>query len=254
MTTIVGLGELNEKLSWYAARASGLIAWAVVTLSILWGLALSTRLIRRRGVPAWLLDLHKFLATLSVVFVAVHIAALWVDNFVYFGPRELFVPFASSWRTGAVAWGIAATYLLVAIQVTSWVTKRLSRRLWHAVHLTSIPMFGLATLHGFTAGADNRNLAVQWIALTGGLFVFILAAFRILAPRRSSRRTASTPRVVTHECAPEPSERALRSRRADREAKVEQLARMVESAESSAPAARPEALFRSSSASRHLNI
>ena len=119
------LGQLNSQLSWYAARASGLVAWAVVTLSILWGLALSTRLVRRKGVPAWLLDLHKFLGTLSLVFVGVHVVALWADNFVYFGPRELFVPFASPWRTGAVAWGIAATYLLVAIQLTSWTMKRL---------------------------------------------------------------------------------------------------------------------------------
>ena len=110
-----------------------------MTLSILWGLALSTRLIRRKGVPAWLLDLHKFLGTLSIVFVGVHLLALWADNFVYFGPGELFVPFASPWRPGAVAWGIAATYLLVAIQLTSWMMKRLPRKLWHSVHLTEHP-------------------------------------------------------------------------------------------------------------------
>jgi predicted ferric reductase len=188
------LGELNTKLSWYAARASGLIAWAVVTASILWGLALSTRLVRRRGVPAWLLDLHKFLGTLSLVFVGVHVFALWADNFVYFGPREMFIPFASHWRTGAVAWGIAASYLLVAIQLTSWTMKRLPRKVWHSVHLMSIPMFGFATVHGFTSGADNRNLAVQWVALTGGLFVFLLVAFRVLAPRR---RIHTNPRLLT---------------------------------------------------------
>ena len=188
------LGELNAKLSWYSARASGLIAWAVVTLSILWGLALSTRLIRRKGVPAWLLDLHKFLGTLSLVFVGVHLLALWADTFVYFGPRELFLPFASPWRPNAVAWGIAATYLLVAIQITSWMKKRLPRKLWHSVHLTSIPMFVLATVHGFTSGADNENLAVQWVALTGGLFVFLLVTFRVLAPGRAAR-TVESPRA-----------------------------------------------------------
>ena len=186
------LGELNAKLSWYAARASGLIAWAVVTLSILWGLALSTRLIRRKGVPAWLLDLHKFLGTLSIVFVAVHVLALWADNFVYFGPRELFVPFTSSWRPVAVAWGIAATYLLVAIQITSWTMKRLPRKLWHRVHLMSIPMFVFATVHGFSSGADNKNLVVQWLALTGGLLVFLLVTFRTLAPRRQVRASVLT--------------------------------------------------------------
>ena len=65
--------------------------------------------------------------------------------------------------------------------------KRLPRKLWHTVHLLSIPMFVLATVHGFTSGADNKNLAIQWVALTGGLLVFLLVTFRVLAPRRSNR-------------------------------------------------------------------
>ena len=81
-------GAVDSKLSWYAARSSGLVAWAVVTASIVCGLVVSTRLIRRKGVPAWFLDLHKFLGTLSVLFVAVHLFALWADNFVYFGPTR----------------------------------------------------------------------------------------------------------------------------------------------------------------------
>jgi hypothetical protein len=208
------LGQLNSQLSWYAARASGLVAWAVVTLSILWGLALSTRLVRRKGVPAWLLDLHKFLGTLSIVFVTVHVLALWADNFVYFGPRELFVPFASAWRTGAVAWGIAATYLLVAIQLTSWAMARLPRKLWHRVHLLSIPMFVMATVHGFTAGADNRNLAAQWVALTGGLLVFLLVTFRLLAPPRRPRTAVPSVSAPVREM--QPSEAAFRGRSAER--------------------------------------
>jgi DMSO/TMAO reductase YedYZ heme-binding membrane subunit len=144
--------------------------------------------------------MHKFLGTLSVVFVAVHLFALWADNYAYFGAAELFVPMASPWRPGPVAWGIAATYLLVAIQLTSWTMRRLPRRLWHGVHLTSFPMFALATVHGFTAGADNKNLAVQWLALTGSLLVVFLITFRALAPRRvnRSRRSArSEPRSVS---------------------------------------------------------
>jgi predicted ferric reductase len=209
---------LNSQLSWYAARASGLVAWGVVTLSILWGLALSTRLLRRKGVPAWLLDLHKFLGTLSIVFVAVHVVALVADNYVYFGPRELFVPFASAWRPGAVAWGIAATYLLVAIQLTSWMMKRLPRRLWHRVHLMSIPMFVLSTVHGFTSGADNTNLAVEWVAVTAGLAVFLLVGFRLVAPRRTLRSIGrpGVRRVTTVEREQQPSEAAFRGRSAER--------------------------------------
>jgi predicted ferric reductase len=185
---------INSQISWYTARASGLVAWALVTASILWGLALSTRLIRKKGVPAWLLDLHKFLGTLTIVFVAVHIFALWADTYVYFGPRELFVPFASQWRPVSVAWGIAATYLLVAIQITSWMMRRIPRRLWHAVHMSSFPLFIMATIHGFAAGADNKNILVQWTALTGSLMILFLVLFRSLAPRRALRK--ATPAAV----------------------------------------------------------
>jgi hypothetical protein len=180
----------DPKLTWYAARASGLIAWSIITAGIVCGLIVSTRIGRRRGVPAWFLDLHKFLGTLALAFVAVHVAALWADNYVYFGPGALFVPLASRWRPFPVAWGIAAAYLLVAIQVTSWSMHHLPRRFWHAVHLSSVPMFVLATVHGFTAGADNRNRAVEWLALTGALLVLFLLVFR----RRATRPVHPAPR------------------------------------------------------------
>lgn len=188
------LAALNPQVWWYAARSAGLVAWALVTASILWGLALSTRLIQRRGVPAWLLDLHRFLGTLSVVFVAVHLVALWADSYLVFAWSELFVPMASTWRPGAVAWGIVATYVLVAVQVTSWLMRRLPRRLWHTVHLSTFALFVAASVHGFQAGADREVLVVQWLALTGGTLVSFLVLFRLLAPRRSAgagRKTGS---------------------------------------------------------------
>jgi len=178
------LAELNPQLPWYIARSSGMVTWALVTASIVWGLALSTRLVRRRGVPAWLLDLHRFLGTLSLVFLGVHLVALYADSYVHFGPRELFVPMATSWRPGAVAWGIAGMYLMAAIQLTSWSMRRIPRRLWHLVHLSSFPLFVVATVHGFESGADKANTAVQWLALTGATLVLFLTVFRVLAPRK----------------------------------------------------------------------
>jgi predicted ferric reductase len=184
------LAAVNPQVAWYAARSSGVVAWALVTASILWGLALSTRLIRKRGVPAWLLDLHRFLGTLSLVFVGVHLVALWADSYTVFGWSELFVPMASTFRPGAVAWGIVATYLLVAVEVTSWLMRRLPRRLWHTIHLSSLGLFVAASVHGFQSGADRATLVVQWLALTGGTLLLFLLLFRLLAPRRASTKAA----------------------------------------------------------------
>lgn len=191
------LATVNPQLAWYAARSSGLVTWALVTASILWGLALSTRLVRKRGVPAWLLDLHRFLGTLSLVFLAVHLVALWADSYVHFAWSELLVPMASTFRPGAVAWGIVGMYLLLAVEVTSWLMRRLPRRLWRSVHLGSFGVFAAASVHGFQAGADRGSLVVQWLALTGGTLVLFLVLFRLLAPRGADRASrapvAATP-------------------------------------------------------------
>lgn len=171
----------TKQLAWYVARSSGITTWALATASIVFGLALSTRLVRKKGVPAWLNSLHRYLGTLMLVFTAVHLGALVADNWVHFGVAELFVPMASRWRPGAVAWGIVALYLLVAIQVTSWCRRWLPRRLWHSVHLTSIPMFVFGTVHGFQSGADRNNVVVQWGALAGSAALLFLILFRVMS-------------------------------------------------------------------------
>lgn len=180
----------TAKLAWYIARSSGLMAWVLATSSIIFGLALSTRLVRKKGVPAWLNSLHRYLGTLTLVFTAVHLGALVADNWVHFGVADLFVPMASSWRPGAVAWGIVAMYLLVAVQLTSWCKRWLPRKLWHAVHLSSIPMFVVGTLHGFQSGADAKNLWVQWGALSGSVSLLFLILFRVTSESGSRRRSA----------------------------------------------------------------
>lgn len=182
----------DPRLWWWVTRASGIVAWVVVAAAVVWGLLASTKLIRRRGVPAWILDLHRYLGTLTIVFVVVHLGAIYLDSFVHFTPRQLFVPFAATWRPHAVAWGIFATYLLLAVQITSWAMRRLPRKLWHRVHMLSLPMLVIATVHGFLAGTDRSNRAVQWSALGIGIVVVFLLTVRALSPARASRSGAAT--------------------------------------------------------------
>jgi predicted ferric reductase len=187
--------SVDPRLGWWVSRASGMVAWVVVAAAVVWGLLASTKLIRKRGIPAWILDLHRYLGTLTVVFVIVHVGAIWLDSFVSFSPQQLFVPFVSSWRPHAVAWGIFATYLLLAIQLTSWAMRRLPRRLWHRVHVLSVPMLVLATVHGFLAGTDRSSRATQWTAFVILACIVLLLSIRVLTPGRAPRpvRSAGTP-------------------------------------------------------------
>jgi DMSO/TMAO reductase YedYZ heme-binding membrane subunit len=187
---------VTEKLAWYVARSSGIVSWATVTASILWGLTLSSRLVRKRGVPAWLLDLHRYLGTLSLVFVLVHIGGLVADNFVYFGPSELFVPGKSPWKTSAVAWGIVAFYFLAAIQISSWLMRHMKRRIWHAIHLSSIGLWITATVHTFLAGQDRHNTLLQWFVLGSTILVLQITLFRVIS-MRSAQKWALRPEAPT---------------------------------------------------------
>jgi DMSO/TMAO reductase YedYZ heme-binding membrane subunit len=167
----------------------------LVAAAIVWGVTLSSRLVRRRGIPAWLLDLHRYLGALALVFTVVHLIGLVADNFVYFGWKEMLIPMATNWRPGPTAWGIAAFYLLLAVQITSWMMRRMPRKVWHSVHMLSFPLFIAGTVHGFQSGADRDNRIVQWTALAVIVLVVGLTLFRGLTytPRRKKPAAAPAP-------------------------------------------------------------
>ena len=74
-----------NQIPWYVARSSGLVAWALIVATIVWGLLLATKVLGRRPTPAWLLSLHRYLGALTVAFVGVHVVAILVDSSTSFG-------------------------------------------------------------------------------------------------------------------------------------------------------------------------
>jgi predicted ferric reductase len=184
---------MNEQLWWHVARASGLVAWGLCTLSVLWGLAASARLLGRRPAPNWLLDLHRFLGALATIFVGVHLLALVADSYASFGPAELLVPLASEWKPGPVAWGVVAFYLLVAVEVTSLARRRLSTRLWRAAHVASFPLWATATVHTLSAGTDASHPGVVLVSIASLAAVVFATLVRFLSPRSAGRKPVRAP-------------------------------------------------------------
>ena len=106
-----------------------------------------------------------------MIFVVIHTASLALDNFVSFGLADLFVPLASKWHPVAVAWGIIGFYLLLAIEGTSLIMKRLPRRFWHGVHLSSYVLYVVITIHLLAAGTDAGQPVLFWAAIGGSLVI-----------------------------------------------------------------------------------
>jgi predicted ferric reductase len=184
--------ELNEKFWWYLSRSSGIVAWFILAAAVLWGLFLSTRILQTKRKPAWLLDLHRWLGGLAVVFTGFHLLGLAMDSYVHFGLKEFLVPMASEWQPAAVAWGVIALYLLVAVQTTSVMMKRMPRRVWKGIHYSSLVLFWTAAIHGALAGTDSSAVWYQVGSVVMIAATIIVVIYRVLTAR-ALQKTPLTP-------------------------------------------------------------
>lgn len=184
---------MNEQVWWYLSRASGIVALVLLVASLVWGILLTTRVLRPHDRPGWLLDLHRWLGGTAVVMVLLHMLGLWLDGYIDYDIAELLVPGASPWKPLAVAVGIVSFYVLVAIELTSLAKRRLPPAVWHTIHLLSYLLVWGATVHAGTAGTDTSNRVYQGLALALTTFAVAATVTRLLAPaRRSRRRVASS--------------------------------------------------------------
>jgi predicted ferric reductase len=192
---------MSPHLWWYVARASGIVAWLMLTASVLWGVVLSTRAFPESRRPAWLLDLHRWLGGLTVCFVAIHLASLVADTYVHFGLSDVLVPLAADWRPWAVALGVVAAWLLAAVELTSLAMKHLPRRAWRAVHLTSYAIFWLASIHAALAGTDRSAILYQATATVAIVAVGWAVIYRLThrTPAVTGDRRRTSPPPVTME-------------------------------------------------------
>lgn len=187
---------LAASASSFIGRAGGVVAWLLIATSMLWGAILSTRLLRRANLPVWLLGLHRTLAVAGTVLVVVHVAGAMGNHRIGIGIADVLVPGSSSWRTGAVAWGVVSGYLLVAVGITSALMRRLPRRAWHFSHLLAYPLFIASTLHAYQAGTDRSNRLLLWGGLALAEVVVGVGLFRLftyLPTRRAQAARAGTP-------------------------------------------------------------
>lgn len=140
--------------TWDAARASGFAGYLLCWLSVMGGMLLHLRVRIGRAPLTWLLEGHRMVAALSLSFVAVHVAALLLDPVVHFGVMHVAVPFTSAYRPWQTGLGTLAMWLTVLVLATTALAGRMPYRRWQAWHLAAYPAWGLALVHGLTAGTD----------------------------------------------------------------------------------------------------
>jgi predicted ferric reductase len=184
---------MNNHLWWNLTRASANIAMILILLTVLWGILLATRVLKPNDRPAWIRDLHTWLGGLSVSFSVLHILTLIADSYVHFTFVSVLIPFTSSWRPFQVSLGILAFYILVAVQASSLMMKKISKTAWHRIHMASYAQFPLVILHALMSGSDVGKNWYAGFTMSVAMVGAAVFGLRAVAGKASTRRTSSAP-------------------------------------------------------------
>jgi methionine sulfoxide reductase heme-binding subunit len=176
---------------WYAARASGVAAYVVLSLVVMLGLTLGGKAQNRRWPRFSVEKIHRFGGLLVGSLIGVHVLAIAADSFLPFSLTQLLVPFTAAYRPLWTGLGIAAAELLVALAITNHYRKQLPYRFWRKAHYLNFAVWGFASLHGLMAGTDR---GAPWLAILYGVSV---AGVVMLLVWRFGGYVFRSPRVTT---------------------------------------------------------
>jgi hypothetical protein len=188
----------SVSLTWVTTRAAGYTAFALLTLSVALGLALSSSLRSTRWPRFATTDLHRFVTLLTLVFIGVHVAMAMLDRFISFSLVEVLVPFTSHYRPLWMGLGIVSAYLAAAVWASSWLQRRIGYAWWRRLHFATFAVYAGAAAHGLGSGSDtgwawSRAIYVASFVIVGGLLIRRLPARDRAAPARPNARPGVEP-------------------------------------------------------------
>jgi predicted ferric reductase len=187
-------GEPAQQVFWLASRSLGIVAMALLGISVALGLALSGRVARRPGLPARLKHLHEAAALVTLGAILAHGGILLADPWLRPGLAGIALPFQMAYRPLWSGGGIIAGWLALIIGASFYVRRRIGVRTWRWLHRWTLAVYVLALAHAVGAGTGGRS---AWmLALLTLLTAPVVFAFTIrMLPRadRVTRRRAAPP-------------------------------------------------------------
>lgn len=169
--------------AWYVARAGGMVAYALLTVTVVVGLTMSGRAKLKRWPRFAVEDVHRFASLLTWSFIGVHVLALIADNYLSFSFADLVLPGIAPYRPLPTSLGVVAMELLAALAIANFFRRRISYAFWRRTHYLNFAVWLLALVHGVSAGTDNDTLWAVGLYVTSAGLVGGFTAWRVLQLR-----------------------------------------------------------------------
>jgi methionine sulfoxide reductase heme-binding subunit len=171
---------------WLVSRASGIVAFVLISVTVLLGLAMAARTLRGPAIKRVSARLHEHLALAAIAAIAVHGATLLGDHWLKPGWRGITIPFALNYRPEFTGIGIIAGYLAALLGPSFYLRRRIGPRRWRSLHRLTVVVWALSAAHTLGAGTDGPRLWLRAVTLAPTVPLVYLLVLR-LAARRSSK-------------------------------------------------------------------
>lgn len=176
---------------WIVSRAAGLTALLAVTASVLLGLLMATKILRRPKLGRTLMSLHEHTAIAGLVAIAVHGVTLLGDPWLRPGLTGLLVPFTMSYRPLATGAGVVAAFLAALLGLSFYLRRRIGAKLWRRAHRWTIGVYVLGVAHTLGAGTDASTPWLRLTLVATGAPILFLTVLRLLPAGLDRPRAAS---------------------------------------------------------------
>ena len=167
--------SVQPKAYWYISRASAMVAYLLLWMSMAFGLSITSKLSRSWPGAAQAVSLHQYTALLGLAFALLHALILLGDQYINYNLAQVLIPFgSSSYRQLGVGFGQITFYLLAVVSFSFYFRKQIGHRTWRLIHFASFALFVMALIHGLVSGTDSADLwakGMYWV--TGGSILFL---------------------------------------------------------------------------------
>lgn len=156
MNLVPLVGASGPSALWYLARASGITALVMLTLSVAGGIVTSVRWNSARW-PRFVTQLvHRNASLLAVMLIGLHVTTVVLDGFAPIGWKDAIIPFTSAYRPVWLGLGAIGFDLVLALIATSLLRQRIGQRTWRIVHWFAYVCWPIVVLHGLATGTDTK--------------------------------------------------------------------------------------------------